>query len=95
MGPGRATAVMFSCTLSERKMLRSCGTQPMPSAARVSGDAVPTSRPASAIEPAKRRVTPTRLSIKVVLPTPLRPRTASASPSSRRNATSDSTTARP
>ncbi len=33
-GPGRATAVMFSSTVSERKMLRSCGTQPMPAAAR-------------------------------------------------------------
>ena len=72
---------MFSCTVSERKMLRSCGTQPMPSAARVSGASAPTSRPPSAIEPAKRRVTPTRLSISVVLPTPLRPSTASASPS--------------
>jgi hypothetical protein len=26
-GPGRATAVMFSWTLSERKMLRSCGAK--------------------------------------------------------------------
>jgi hypothetical protein len=33
-GPGRATAVRFSSTVSDLKMLRSCGTQPMPAAAR-------------------------------------------------------------
>ena len=81
-GPGRATAVRFSSTVSERKMLRSCGTQPMPSAARVSGASAIRGRPGR--RPAKRRVTPTRLSISVVLPTPLRPSTASASPSPRR-----------
>jgi hypothetical protein len=36
-GPGCATAVMFSSTVSERKMLRSCGTQPIPARARWSG----------------------------------------------------------
>ena len=36
-GPGRATAVRFSSTVSDWKMLRSCGTQPMPARARVSG----------------------------------------------------------
>ena len=94
-GPGRATAVMFSSTVSERKILRSCGTQPMPAAARASGARVATSRPPRLSEPANRRVTPTMLSISVVLPTPLRPSTASASPSSSRKAMSDSTTARP
>ena len=33
-GPGRATAVRFSCTVSDLKMLRSCGTQPTPAWAR-------------------------------------------------------------
>jgi len=32
--PGRSTAVRFSSTVSERKMLRSCGTQPIPAWAR-------------------------------------------------------------
>jgi hypothetical protein len=86
---------MFSCTVSERKMFRSCGTQPMPAAARASGDSVAISRPPRLREPAKRRVTPTTLSISVVLPTPLRPSTASASPSPSLKPTSDSTTARP
>ena len=36
-GPGRATAVRFSSTVSDLKMLRSCGTQPMPAGARWSG----------------------------------------------------------
>src|SRR5262245_4673243 len=35
--PGRAMAVRFSSTVSERKMLRSCGDQPTPAATRRSG----------------------------------------------------------
>jgi hypothetical protein len=34
MQPGRATAVRFSSTVSDLKMLRSCGTQPIPGCAR-------------------------------------------------------------
>ena len=79
--PGRATAVRFSCTVSDLKILRSCGTQPMPAAARFSGFRRVMSRPASACVPPCRRVTPTMVSISVVLPTPLRPSSASERPS--------------
>ena len=44
-GPGRATAVRFSSTVSDLKMLRSCGTQPMPAAARRCGGSAVTSLP--------------------------------------------------
>jgi hypothetical protein len=46
-GPGRATALRFSSTVSDLKMLRSCGTQPMPAAARRCAGSVCRSCPAS------------------------------------------------
>ena len=93
--PGRATAVRFSSTVSDRKTLRSCGTQPMPARARASGGAAVTSRPSMAIVPANRRVTPTMVLTSVVLPTPLRPSTASASPGATVSETPDTTMASP
>ena len=60
-------------------MLRSCGTQPMPAAARWCGGSAVTSRPASTMRPAWRRVTPTSVLSSVVLPVPLRPSSASES----------------
>ena len=86
---------MFSSTVSERKMLRSCGTQPMPARARWSGRKLVTSVPASTTEPEKRRVTPTIELISVVLPVPLRPNSASTCPSARRSDMFGSTTASP
>src|SRR5690242_3034490 len=86
---------MFSSTVNERKMLRSCGTQPMPARARSSGRSVVTSRPPSVTLPPKRRVTPTMELINVVLPVPLRPSTASTCPSGGRSDTLGSTVASP
>ena len=62
-------------------MPRSCGTQPMPAAARISGARRVISRPDKRTVPWCRVVRPTSVLIKVVLPVPLRPRSASASPS--------------
>ena len=72
---------MFSCTVSERKMLRSCGTQPMPSAGPRLGRQRADLAAAEAMRPAEAARHADELSISVVLPTPLRPSTASASPS--------------
>jgi hypothetical protein len=93
--PGRATDVRFSSTVSDRKMLRSCGTQPMPACARWSGRRAVMSRPSSAMLPAMKRVTPTIELIKVVLPMPLRPSRASDCRSASASETSWSTTASP
>ena len=93
--PGRATAVRFSSTVSDLKMLRSCGTQPMPACARWSGRSGVMSRPSSAIVPPMKRVTPTIELISVVLPMPLRPSSASDCPSASASETSLSTTASP
>src|SRR4051794_25255682 len=54
-----------------------------------------TSRPARAMVPPKRRVTPTIDLIRVVLPVPLRPSSASTWPSARLNDILGSTTASP
>ena len=81
--PGRATAVRFSSTVSERKMLRSCGVQPTPRRARACGGSWAMSSPPSQMRPPKRVVTPISVSISVVLPTPLRPSSASDRPFSR------------
>ena len=86
---------MFSSTVSERKMLRSCGTQPMPARARSSGRMKVMSRPPSVMLPPKRRVTPTMEFINVVLPVPLRPSTASTCPSGIRSDMFGSTMASP
>ena len=75
--PGRATAVRFSSTVSERKMLRSCGDQPMPAATRRSGRSRVMSRPSRRMLPALCVVRPTSELISVVLPVPLRPSSAS------------------
>jgi hypothetical protein len=86
---------MFSSTVSERKMLRSCGTQPMPARARWSGRIVVMSVPRSASVPPKRRVMPTMELTSVVLPVPLRPSSASTCPSGRVSDIFASTTASP
>ena len=82
-GPGIATAVRFSSAVRERKMLRSWGVQPRPRRARRYGGRGAISSPPSAIRPLKRVVTPISESTRVVLPTPLRPSSASERPSSR------------
>src|SRR5882724_13100032 len=86
---------MFSSTVSERKMLRSCGTQPIPARARWSGRRAVISSPPSATVPPKRRVMPTIELISVVLPVPLRPSSASTWPSPSASDMPDSTTASP
>ncbi len=86
---------MFSSTVSERKMLRSCGTQPIPARARWSGRIAVISAPPSATEPPKRRVMPTMELISVVLPVPLRPNSASTCPSGSVSDRLGSTTASP
>ena len=86
---------MFSSTVSERKMLRSCGTQPMPARARWSGRSGVMSRPPTAMVPPNRRVTPTIELISVVLPVPLRPSSASTCPSASRSDRPGNTTASP
>ena len=86
---------MFSSTVSERKMLRSCGTQPMPQCARWSGRSAVMSRPSRLMLPPMWRVTPTIELTSVVLPMPLRPSSASAWPSAILKVTSLSTTASP
>src|SRR6476646_8369831 len=86
---------MFSSTVSERKILRSCGTQPIPARARWSGRIAVISSPPSAIAPPKRRVMPTIELISVVLPVPLRPSSASTWPSASESDMPDSTTASP
>src|SRR6478736_2289398 len=86
---------MFSSTVSERKILRSCGTQPIPDRARWSGRIGVISRPASATVPPKRLVIPTIELISVVLPVPLRPSSASTWPSASVSDMPDSTTASP
>ena len=86
---------MFSSTVSERKMLRSWGTQPMPARARWSGRIGVMSRPPTLTVPPKRRVTPTIELINVVLPEPLRPSSASTSLSASRSDMPGNTTASP
>src|SRR4051812_13083925 len=86
---------MFSSTVSERKILRSCGTQPIPARARWSGRIDVISSPPSASVPPKRRVIPTIELISVVLPVPLRPSSASTWPSPSFSDMPDSTTASP
>jgi len=76
-------------------MLRSCGTQPMPARARWSGRIRVMSSPPSVMVPPKRLVTPTIELISVVLPVPLRPKSASTSLSARRSDMSGNTTASP
>ena len=94
-GPLVATAVMFSSTVSDLKMLRSCGTQPMPAMARWSGRMRVTSTPPRRMVPARRRVRPTMVLMRVVLPVPFRPKRASAWPSGSLNEMSVRTTASP
>src|SRR6266850_641761 len=65
---------MFSSTVSERKILRSCGTQPIPARARWSGRICVISRPPRVMVPPNRLLTPTIELISVVLPVPLRAR---------------------
>src|SRR5689334_10524219 len=86
---------MFSSTVSERKMLRSCGTQPIPARARWSGRIAVMSWPASATLPLRRLTMPTIELISVVLPVPLRPSSASTWPSASASDISGSTTASP
>ena len=86
---------MFSSTVSERKILRSCGTQPMPARARWSGRIAVMSRPPSVMVPPNRRVTPTIELISVVLPVPLRPSSASTWLSGSRSDMPGNTTASP
>src|ERR1700738_3225632 len=76
-------------------MLRSCGTQPTPAAARRYGRIAVRSRPASSILPPWCRVIPTIVLRRVVLPVPLRPSTASDSPSTRRRSMWEMMTASP
>jgi hypothetical protein len=76
-------------------MLRSCGTQPMPARARLSGDSAVMSRAASLIVPPRRRVTPMIELISVVLRMPLRPSSASEPPSATLSEMSTSTMASP
>ena len=92
---GRATAVRFSCTVSDLKMLRSCGTQPMPAAARSCEGSLCRATPASSIVPACWRVAPARVSINVLLPVPLRPSNARVSPAASDRATPVRMTASP
>ncbi len=95
-GPACATAVMFSSTVSELKMLRSCGTQPMPARRALVGRSASYHCPPSDDRAAEKRcVTPTIELISVVLPMPLRPSSASAWPSASRSEISASTTASP
>src|SRR5215470_11939569 len=94
-GPDWATEVRFSSTVSDLKMLRSCGTQPMPACARWSGRSAVMSRPSSAMLPEMKRVTPTIELISVVLPMPLRPSKASDCRSASASDTALSTTASP
>src|SRR5262245_34378379 len=93
--PGRAIAVRFSSTVSDLKILRSWGTQPMPAWARWSGREDVMSRPSRPIRPEMKRVTPTIELISVVLPIPLRPSRASDWPSARAGEIPLSTTASP
>src|SRR6218665_3082744 len=69
---GRARAVRFSCRVSEAKMLRSCGPQPMPAAARWCAGSGCSATPPRWMVPACWRVAPARVSMSVVLPAPLR-----------------------
>jgi hypothetical protein len=86
---------MFSSTVSDLKILRSCGTQPMPARARWSGRICVMSVPSSVMAPPKQRVTPTMELISVVLPVPLRPNSASTWLSARLSDMFGSTTASP
>ncbi len=86
---------MFSSTVRERKILRSCGTQPMPARARWSERSAVISDPPRVMVPPKRRVIPTIELISVVLPVPLRPNSASTWLSGRCRVMSGSTTASP
>src|ERR1700733_10198444 len=86
---------MFSSTVSERKILRSCGTQPIPARARWSGRIRVISSPPRLTVPPKRRVTPTIELISVVFPVPLRPSSASTWLSGSRSDMEGSTTASP
>src|ERR1700722_8465656 len=86
---------MFSSTVSDRKILRSCGTQPMPARARWSGRICVISSPPRVMVPPNRLVTPTIELTKVVLPVPLRPNSASTWLSGRRSDMPCKTTASP
>src|SRR4029078_5774495 len=77
------------------KMLRSCGTQPIPARARWSGRIDVMSRPPRLTAPPNRRVIPTIELISVVLPVPLRPSSASTWPSPSASVIPGSTTASP
>src|SRR6478735_4005544 len=76
-------------------MFLSCGTQPIPAAARWCEASAVASRPARAIVPPCRRVTPISVLRSVVLPVPLRPRRASERPASSAKSTPWTTTASP
>ena len=93
--PGRAMAVRFSSTVSDLKMLRSCGDQPMPAWTRRSGRSRVMSRPPSLMLPDRCVVRPSSELISVVLPVPLRPSSASDCPSASVKEMSDSTSASP
>src|SRR6516165_5964418 len=93
--PGRAIAVRFSSTVSDRNILRSCGDQPMPAATRCSGRAWVMSRPAKRMLPDLWVVRPSSELMSVVLPVPLRPSSASDCRSAMATLMSVSTTASP
>ena len=74
--PRWAAITMFSCTVSDGNISRSCGTNPRPSAGRSCGGRAVISFPASTIFPDRTRVWPMSVESSVVLPTPLRPSSA-------------------
>ena len=84
--PAARPAVRFSSTVSDLKMLRSCGTQPMPAATRWSGRSPRSRGRRTRSIPARWRVTPTSVVSSVVLPVPLRPSSASDSTLAEREA---------
>src|SRR5689334_11308595 len=93
--PGRAIASRCSCTVSDGNTPRSCGTHPNPSPARRWGGTAASGVPRHASLPLCKRVIPMSVRSKVVLPTPLRPRSARLPPSRRVKETSSSTTDSP
>ena len=70
----------FSSTVSEGKMSRVCGTKPRPRAARWCGARPARSSPSKTMRPRVSCANPITADSVVVLPTPLRPISASFSP---------------
>jgi hypothetical protein len=52
-GPGRATALRLSSTVSDLRMQGACGAQPMPAWARACTGSASIERPASVMRPAR------------------------------------------